>query len=61
MNDERRRTLDTLLELCGRRDNTGCWDRAEELLRGHYSADELRDAGADSAAIALIFPEVREG
>lgn len=60
MNDERRRTPDTLLELCGRLDNTGCWDRAEELLRDHYSADELRVAGADSAVIARIFPEVRE-
>jgi hypothetical protein len=58
--DERRRTLDTLLALYGRIDNTGCWDRAEVLLRAHYSPDELREAGADRAIIARIFPEVRE-
>jgi hypothetical protein len=59
--EERKRTLDTLLELCGRLDNTGCWDRAEELLRAHYSVDELREAGADPVLIARLFPEVREG
>jgi hypothetical protein len=41
MDDVRIRTLATLLELSRRVDNTGCWDRIEELLRDHDSQDEL--------------------
>lgn len=55
--DERIRTLRTLLELAAANNPNDCWDdtRAIDLLRSRSNADELRALGADEKLIELIF------
>jgi hypothetical protein len=59
LDEERRRTLLTLVDLAGENSPTACWDdeRAVALLRKETSAQELREAGADERMIAFVFPE----
>lgn len=59
MDEKRRKTLLTLVELAGENSATTCWDdqRAVELLRREATAEELREAGADERMIAFVFPE----
>ncbi|HVR43320.1 MAG TPA: hypothetical protein VMS56_07705 [Thermoanaerobaculia bacterium] len=63
MDDERRKTLETLLDLAGGDDPAGCWDpaRAVSILRHQTTAEELEQIGASPALIAEIWPEDREG
>ena len=62
MDEQRRRTLLTLVDLAGENSPTACWDdkRAVELLRKETSAQELREAGVDERMIAFVFPETAE-
>lgn len=55
--DERRKTLKTLLDLAGGSSPADCWDdgRAESLLRSQSTPDELRALGASDSAIEQIF------
>ncbi len=58
MDDDRRSTLRTLIDLAEASNPADCWDdsRAEELLRSQSSPDELRELGAKELTIAHIFP-----
>lgn len=55
---ERRRTLETLLELAAGNNPNDCWDdtRARELLRSQSTAEELREIGVADELIEEIFP-----
>lgn len=57
--EERRRTLLTLIDLAQGFNPGDCWDdnRAMDLLRSQSSPDELRELGLEEAMIAHIFPE----
>lgn len=59
LDDARRETLLTLLDLAGESSPSACWDdqRAIELLRKEATAQELRDLGADEHLIRFVFPE----
>lgn len=59
MDENRRRTLQALLELAGASTPNACWDdsRAVALLRSQATADELREVGASESLIAYIFTE----
>ncbi|HUP66408.1 MAG TPA: hypothetical protein VM557_14115 [Thermoanaerobaculia bacterium] len=59
---DRRKTLETLLELASGDDSGGCWDpsRARELLRGQSSREELESLGADPTLIEELWPENRD-
>jgi hypothetical protein len=63
MDEDRRRTLQTLLELAGESSPTACWDdaRAIALLRSQATREELREAGASESLIAHIFAEEHAG
>lgn len=63
MDETRRRTLETLVELAGGFDPAGCWDpeRAIELLRREATPDELAQVGADETLIDQIWPGRHEG
>lgn len=55
--DERRKTLLTLIELAGGSSPSNCWDdgRAEDLLRSQSTPDELRELGMSKEMIARVF------
>jgi len=57
VDEERRRTLQTLVELAEGWDAVGCWDpeRATELLRKQSSPDELREIGVSEEVIRRIW------
>lgn len=62
MDSDQRKTLETLIELAGSSDPTGCWDpeRAVVLLRNKSTREELLGLGASEALIEEIWPETRE-
>lgn len=57
VDDERRKTLLTLVELAEGWDAAGCWDpeRAITLLRGQSSAEELRSIGISDEIVSRIW------
>ena len=57
MDDDRSRTLRTLLDLAEGSSAADCWDdrRAEDLLRSQSTPEELRKLGAKEHTIAHIF------
>ena len=57
VDDQRRKTLQTLLELAQRSNPADCWDdrRAEDLLRSQSTPEELRAAGASESMIEHVF------
>jgi hypothetical protein len=59
VDESRRRTLLTLIELATGNTPSACWDdqRAIELLRRESTADELRELGMDQQMIEHVFPE----
>ncbi|HXG59192.1 MAG TPA: hypothetical protein VNL91_09235 [Thermoanaerobaculia bacterium] len=59
LEDERKRTLRTLIDLASGFNPSDCWDdrRAMDLLRSQSTPDELRELGLDEAMIAHIFEE----
>ena len=59
VDENRRRTLRTLIELAEENSPSACWDdrRATELLRKEATADELRELGMDEQMIAHVFAE----
>lgn len=61
MDDDRRRTLQALLELAEGSSPADCWDdrRAENLLRSQSSPGELRQIGANELTIKHIFKDVQ--
>jgi hypothetical protein len=56
---QRRRTIETLIDLATNSDPGGCWDdaRAEDLLRSQSTPAEARAAGMDEAMIQRIWTE----
>ena len=54
---DRKKTLETLIELAGSTSNADCWDdeRAESLLRSQSSAREARELGMSEAMIDRVF------
>ena len=62
MDESRRRTLETLVELARGFDPAGCWDpeRAVELLRRESTPRELEEIGADETLIHEVWPARRE-
>jgi hypothetical protein len=63
MDETRRRTLLTLIELAGENSPSACWDdrRAIELLRREATPEELRELGMDEQMIAHVFAEEHAG
>lgn len=63
MTPDRRKTLETLIELAEESSPTACWDdaRAVQLLRTQSTVDELRELGATEELIAHVFPEAHVG
>jgi hypothetical protein len=61
--ESRRRTLLTLIELAGENSPSACWDdqRAIDLLRRQATAEELRELGVDERLIAHVFAEEHAG
>ena len=59
VDENRRRTLLTLIELAGENSPGACWDdrRAMELLRKEASPEELRELGMDEQLLAQVFAE----
>ena len=59
MDENRRRTLLSLIDLAADNSPNACWDdkRAVELLRTQSTAAELRELGIDDGMIAFVFPE----
>ena len=59
MDENRRRTLLTLIRLAEENSPSACWDdrRAIELLRREATAEELRELGMDEQLIAHVFAE----
>lgn len=57
MDDERRRTLQTLIDLAEQSNPNDCWDdaRAESLLRSQSTAAELRELGMSVGMIERVF------
>lgn len=57
MNDDRRRTLQTLIDLAERSNPNDCWDdaRAESLLRSQSTRDELLELGMTEGMVERIF------
>jgi 6-pyruvoyltetrahydropterin/6-carboxytetrahydropterin synthase len=55
--DDRRQTLQTLIDLAERSNPNDCWDdaRAESLLRSNSNAAELRELGMSEPMIERIF------
>ena len=55
--EERIRTLRTLIELAAANNPNDCWDdaRAIDLLRSRSNPEELRTLGAEEKLIELIF------
>ena len=63
MDENRRKTLLTLLDLADDHSPTACWDdsRAVALLRSQTTPEELRELGASESLIAHIFSEQHAG
>ena len=63
VDEDRRRTLLTLIELATGNSPTACWDdqRAIELLRSQATAEELRELGMEERMIEFVFPESHVG
>lgn len=61
--DERRRTLQTLIELAEGSNPGDCWDdrRAEDLLRSQSNPDELRALGASETTISHVWSAIDPG
>lgn len=61
--EERRKTLRTLLDLAAGSSPADCWDdgRAEDLLRSQSTPEELRALGASDATIRHVFGERARG
>jgi hypothetical protein len=59
VDDSRRRTLLSLIDLASENTPNACWDdrRAAELLRTQTTADELRELGVEERMIEFVFPE----
>ena len=59
MDENRRKTLRTLIDLAGDTSAGACWDdsRAIALLRSRATPEELRELGASESLIAHIFTE----
>ena len=57
MDDDRRRTLQTLIDLAEGSSPNDCWDdaRAESLLRSHSTPAELRELGMSAGMIERVF------
>jgi 6-pyruvoyltetrahydropterin/6-carboxytetrahydropterin synthase len=57
VDDNRRKTLQTLIELAEGSSAADCWDdaRAESLLRSNSTPDELRELGLSAAMIDRVF------
>jgi hypothetical protein len=62
MSSDRKKTLETLLELAVADDPTGCWDpaRARDLLRTQSGRAELETLGADESLLDELWPESDE-
>ena len=63
MDENRRRTLKSLLDLAEESSPSSCWDdrRAMALLRSQATPDELRELGASEGLIEHIFSEEHAG
>ena len=61
VDETRRRTLETLLQLAGETSPNACWDdaRAIDLLRRQATREELEELGADERLLAHIYAEER--
>lgn len=59
---ERKRALETLVELAAGNNPGDCFDDedAADLLRRQSSAGELRELGVSEELIAIVFPEDHE-
>lgn len=59
---DRRRTLQTLIELAATSNPGECWDDgdAANLLRSQSNPEELRELGMTEEMIAIVFPESHE-
>jgi 6-pyruvoyltetrahydropterin/6-carboxytetrahydropterin synthase len=59
VDDDRRRTIQTLIDLAERSNPNDCWDdaRAESLLRSNSTPAELRELGMSTGMIERIFGE----
>ncbi|HET7712430.1 MAG TPA: hypothetical protein VFL80_10920 [Thermoanaerobaculia bacterium] len=59
LDPERKRMLDTLIDLAQGSNPSDCWDdrRAMSLLRSQSTRDELRELGVDEALIEHIFSQ----
>lgn len=57
MDDNRRKTLQTLIELAEGTSAADCWDdaRAESLLRSNSTPEELRELGLSDAMVERVF------
>lgn len=57
MDDDRRHTLQTLIDLAEQSNPNDCWDdaRAESLLRSHSTPDEVRELGMSEGMIERVF------
>ena len=57
MDDDRRRTLQTLIDLAEQSNPNDCWDdaRAESLLRSQSTPAELRELGMSEGMIERVF------
>jgi hypothetical protein len=62
VDEDRRRTLLTLMYLAEGDSPTSCWDdrRAVDLLRRQSTAEELRELGMDEAMIRHVFEDANE-
>ena len=63
VDESRRRTLLTLIELATENSPNACWDdrRATEILRRDTTAEELRDLGVEERMIEFVFADHHEG
>jgi len=59
VDESRRKTLLTLIELATENSPGACWDdrRAAELLRRDATAEELRELGMEEGMIEFVFAE----
>ena len=59
MDEGRRKTLLTLIELAGDFSPNACWDdeRAASLLRSQSTVEELRELGASESLLEHVFAE----
>ena len=62
VNENRRKTLETLITLAEQSNPTDCWDdeRAESLLRSQSTPQELRELGMSDAMIDRVFGTATE-